>query len=170
MQFGLLSCLPLSVEEAIDFSDLDNQLVGVHGVLYYGEGCEENEFVLLSKNGPFDGNDPLTAIHTVDRNKCLLIDEPNLEARLGKSGACGLFRWKHDAIVVGQIRRVPGSKHPVRIHKLLLIVLQSWDDFGGVGRPYHSLRLVAFPRHLPSLPWSGFKGDRHVAPILLVDP
>jgi len=169
MQFGLLQCNPLSVEEVIDYADLDNQYVGVHGILYYGEGCEENEFVLIPKAGPFDGNDPLPTIRSLDRSKCLLIEEPNLESRLGMSGACGLFRWKHDVIIVGQIRRRAGSDHPVRIGDLWLILMQHWLDLGQ-GEPSHEVRVIAFPRHLRQLPWSGFEGERHVSPVIRVDP
>jgi YD repeat-containing protein len=92
--------------------------------------CEQGEFVLLPKEGPFDGKDPLPPIVSLDRSKCLLIEEPDLDRRMGGSSACGTFRYKHDAIVVGQIRRRPGSDHPVRIGDLWLIVTQDWENWG----------------------------------------
>jgi len=170
MQFGVLDFEPLSVAEVTSMTDLDGQHVGVHGILYYGEGCEQNEFVLLPKSGPFDGVDSLPTITAFDRNTCVLIGEPDLESRLGTSGACGLFRWKHDAIVVGQIRHQPESTHPVRIEHLWAILIQSWDDFGGMGKPYHKIRVVMFPGQLPELPWRGFRGERHVSPVIRVEP
>ena len=169
MGFGLLKCNSLSVAEVIAAPDLDGQCVGVHGILFHGDGCATNEFLLLPKNGPFDGVGPIPMPDVLDREQCLLIDEQDLDHRLGGSSVAGLYRYKYDAIVVGQIRRMPGTDHPVRIGNLWLILMQDWEDFGH-GHPYHDLRVVNFPAPLPALPWSGFQGERYASPVIRLDP
>lgn len=169
MEFRLLQCNPLSVEEVISSDDLDNQHVGVHGIVYYGEGCDKDEFLLLPKCGPFDGVGPIPMPSVLDRAKCLLIDEPDLNRTLGSSSACGSFLWKHDAIVIGQVQRKPGSAHPVRIGELWLLILQHWLDVGH-GEASHDFRVIAFPRQPLHLPFRGFEGERHASPIIRIDP
>jgi hypothetical protein len=169
MDFGLLRCDPLSVGEVIRSSDLDGQYVGVHGIVFYGDGCADDEFLLLPKEGPFDGVGPIPMPDVLDRSRCLLIEERDLDNRLGGSSVVGAFRYKHDAIVVGQIRRWPGTDHPVRIGNLWLIVMQHWLDLG-YGPPSRDFRVIAFSGPLPALPWRGFQGERHVSPIVRVDP
>ena len=168
MSFGLLKCNPLSVAEVIGSAELDGQYVSVHGTLFYGDGCAMDEFLLLPREGPFDGNG-IPMPNVLDRDQCLLIEEPDLDNKLGGSSVAGIYRYKEDAIVVGQIRRVPGAEHPVRIMSLWLIVMQHWLDFG-IGPPSHELRVINFPASFPILPWSGFQGESHVAPVIRVDP
>jgi hypothetical protein len=52
MTLGRLVCEPLSVREVIDDPDLAGKQVAVHGLPYLGEGCAEDEFLLLPKDGP----------------------------------------------------------------------------------------------------------------------
>lgn len=170
MQFGCLRCDPISVTQAIASPDLDNQHVAVHGIIYYGEGCGEGEYLLLSKEGPFDGVGPIPMPESLDRRKCLLIEETDLYNRLGGSSVCGAFLFKDDAIIVGQISRHPGTDHPFRIGNLWLIVMQRWSD-EGLGWVHRSLRVIMFPHdRLPRLPWDGFEGERDAYPLLSVYP
>ena len=170
MQFGCLKCDPITVPQAISSPELDNQYVAVPGIIYYGEGCEEGEYLLLPKEGPFDGVGPIPMPESLDRAKCLLIEEPNLDDRLGGSSVCGAFLFKEDSILVGRIRRHPGSDHPVRIGDLWLVVMQGWAD-EGLGWTSHNLRVITFPQdRLPPLPWNGFQGERHAYPVIRVYP
>lgn len=170
MHFGFLKCDPISVPDVIASPDLNNQHIAVHGIIYYGEGCEKDEFLLLPKEGPFDGVGPIPVPESLDRDKCLLIVEPDLYDRLGGSSACGAFLFKDDAVLIGQIRRHPGSNHPVRIGDLWLIVMQRWTD-EGLGWTNHSLRVITFPQNrLPPLPWTGFQGERDAYPVIRVSP
>ncbi len=170
MQFGCLECDPISVPEVIASPDLDNQYVAVHGIIFYGEGCEKDEYLVLPKEGPFDGVGPIPMPESLDRSKSLLIEESNLYNRLGGSSVCGLFLFKDDAILIGQVRRRPGSEHPFRIGDLWLVLMQRWSD-EGLGWTNRSLRVIAFPQHrLPPLPWSGFEGKGHAYPVIRVYP
>ncbi len=81
----------------------------------------------------------------------------------------GLYRYKDDASVIGQIRCMPGTHHPVRIGKLWLILMQSWEDLGHQA-PYFDLRVINFPTPFPALPWSGFQGENYGFPLIRVDP
>ncbi len=169
MSFGILNCDPLSVAEVIRSSDLDGNFVSVHGILFYGDGCESNEFLLMPKKGPFDGVGPIPMPDVLDRQNCLLIEESDLDDRLGGSSVAGLYRYKYDAIVVGQIRRTPGTEHPVRIGNLMLILMQNWEDLGH-RNPYHNLRVINFPTTFSALPWTGFQGERYASPVIRIDP
>jgi hypothetical protein len=170
MQFGCVKCDPIAVPEIIASPELDNQHVAVHGIIFYGEGCEQDEYLVLPKEGPFDGVGPIPFPDSLDRSKCILIEEANLFDRLGGSSASGAFVFKYDAIIVGQIRRHLRSSHPVRITDLWLIVVQDWVD-EGLGWTNHSLRVVMFPEiRMPTLPWSGFKGERNAYPLIRVLP
>src|SRR5438552_1239909 len=144
MNFGRLVCEPLSVREVIGDPDLDNKHVAVHGLFYLGEGCGEDEFLLLPKEGPFDGVEPIPMPESLDRAECLFIEQPDLWSKVGKSGAAGLYYWKHDCILVGQIRHRPGTAHPFRIGDLWIMLLQMWDNEGMEKSPFHELRLVLF--------------------------
>jgi hypothetical protein len=170
MQFGCLKCDPISIPEVIASPDFDNQNIAVHGIIYYGEGCEKDEYLVLPKEGPFDGVWPIAVPESLDRSKCLLIEEPNLFNKLGGSSACGAWLFKEDAILVGQIRRQPGSNPQVRICNLWLILMQNWAD-EGMGWTNHNLRVIIFPQSaLPPLPWMGFQGKRNAYPVLRVYP
>lgn len=170
MQFGCIKCDPMSVPEVIAAPELNNQHVAVHGIIYYGEGCEKDEYLLLPKEGPFDGVGPIPVPESLDRSKCLLIEEPNLYDKLGGSSVAGAFRFKDDAVLIGAIRRQPGSGHPVRIGDLWLIVMQRWTD-EGLGWTNHSFRVITFPHdRFPPLPWSGFQGERDAYPVIRVYP
>jgi hypothetical protein len=157
VNFGRLVCEPLSVREVIDNPELDNQHVAVHGVFYKGQGCLPDESFLLPKDGPFDGVEPMPMPKSIIRSACLLIEWPDYPGDLGKSGAAGLWYWKHNCIIVGQIRHRPGTEHPFRIGDLWIMLLQTWDNEGmGQGPPFHQLRMVLFsPPNPPELPWSG---------------
>jgi hypothetical protein len=161
MQFGNLKCKPIPVNQVIDGRDFDGQHAAIHGILFYGEGCETDEFLLLPKDGTFDGVGPIPMPTKLDRSRCLLIEERNLDAKLGGSSVAGLYRFKNDAIVIGEIRRQPLSSHPVRIGDLWLILMQDWLDMGfGAGSAHHELRVISFPqRRLPVLPWNGMKAN-----------
>jgi hypothetical protein len=155
MPFGHLVCRPISVKEVIERPDCDGQHMPVHGLLFYGEGCEKNEFLLLPKEGSFDGVGPIPMPKSLDRSKCILIEEPDLDTKLGGSSASGLYRYKNDAIVIGQVRRQVDSVHPVRVSELWLILMQDWLEMPR-GSAFHEVRVIAFPQHLPSnLPWKG---------------
>jgi hypothetical protein len=170
---GQLVCEPLSVREVIDDPHLDGKHVAVHGLFYLGEGCGEGEHLLLPKNGPFDGVGPIPMPESLNRAECLFIEQRDLDSKLGKSGEAGLFHWKQDCIIVGQIRHCPGTDHPYRIGDLWVMLLQDWlGGEWGVGRgkavPYHQLRLVLFsPPNAPPLPWSGPK--QHGNPLIRLD-
>lgn len=174
MAFGRLVCEPFSVREVIDNPDLDNQHVAVHGLLYKGQGCQVGEWLLLPKEGPFDGVGPIPMPESLNRAECLLIEQPGLGDKLGPSGVCGAYFWKHDCILVGQIRHRPGTDHPFRIGDLWVMLLQDWlDSEWGVGRakglPRHELRLVLFsPPNAPALPWSG--PEQHGNPVIRLHP
>jgi hypothetical protein len=176
MTFGRLVCAPLSVREVIDSPDLDNKHVAVHGIFYLGEGCGTDEFLLLPKEGPFDGVGPIPMPVSLNRGECLLIEQPGLGDKLGSSGVCGSYIWKHDCILVGQIRHRPGMDHPFRIGDLWVMMLQDWlGSEWGVGRakglPYHQLRLVSFsPPNPPELPWSGPALKQHGDAAIRLDP
>jgi hypothetical protein len=170
MQFGHLKCDPISVSKVIASPDLDGQHMAVHGIIYYGEGCGEDEYLLLPKEGPFDGVGPIPMPAHLDRSKCILIEEPHLYHRLGGSSAAGAFLFKDDAILVGQIRRRSESAHPVRIGDLWLIVMQRWAD-EGLGWTHHNLRVILFPQdRLPPLPWSGYQGPGYAYPLIRAYP
>ena len=175
MTFGQLVCEPLSVMEVIDDAGLDGKHVAVHGLLYKGQGCEDWEWLLLPKKGPFDGVGPIPMPESLNRSECLLIDRPDDFDKLGSSGVCGLYFWKHDCILVGQIRHCPGTDHPYRIGDLWVMLLQDWlDSEWGVGRergfPYHQLRLVLFsPSNPPGLPWSGPTTKQHGSPVIRIN-
>lgn len=170
MALERLQCDPVSVEEVIASLQFDGQHLAVHGVIYYGDGCEKDEYLLLPKGGAFDGDQSIPMPVSVDRDKCLLIDEPRLYEALGGSSVCGAFLFKEDAIVVGEIRRQPGSAHPVRIGHLWMILTQNWRD-EGLGWTIHRMRVVTFPRdRLPPLPWSGFQGNEHAYPLIEIHP
>jgi len=155
MTFARLVCQPLSVREGIDDPHLDGKHIAVHGLFYLGQGCGEDEFLLLQKDGPFDGVGPIPMPESLDRAECLLIEQPDIWSNIGKSGAAGLYYWKHDCILVGQIRHRPGTDHPFRIGDLWVMLLQDWEDFGK-GPPHHQLRLALFSQPNPAeIPWSG---------------
>src|SRR4051794_39726682 len=118
MTFGRLVCNPLSVREVINDPALDSKHVAVHGLLYKGQGCEDWEWLLLPKEGPFNGVEPIPMPASLNRSQCLLIERPEDFSKLGSSGAAGLWYWKHDCIIVGQIRHRPGTDHPFRIGDL----------------------------------------------------
>lgn len=172
MTFGRLVCDPLSVQEVIGDPDLDNQHVAVHGLLYKGHGCQDWEWLLLPKGGPFDGVEPIPMPASLNRSECLLIERPDDFSKLGKSGAAGLWYWKHDCIVVGQIRHRPGTEHPFRIGDLWMMFLQMWDNEGmEKGPPFHQVRLVLFsPPNLPELPWSGPVPKKRGDSVIRLDP
>lgn len=169
MTWGRLICEPLSVREAIEDPDLDNKYVAVHGLFYLGEGCNANEFLLLPKDGPFDGVGPIPLPKILIREECLLIEQADLWSNVGKSGAAGLYHWKHDCIVVGQIRHRPGTNHPYRVGNLWVMLLQDWQDIGD-GPPFHQVRLVLFSHPTPpKLPWLGAATQRRGDTVLRLD-
>lgn len=96
MNFGWLVCEPLSVREVIDDPGLDNKHVAVHGLFYLGEGCGEGEHLLLPKEGPFNGVGPIPMPESLNRAECLLVEQPGLGDKLGSSGVCGSYFWKHE--------------------------------------------------------------------------
>jgi hypothetical protein len=175
MTFGRLLCEPLSVREVLDDPDLDNKHVAVHGLFYLGEGCGEGEFLLLPKDGPFDGVGPIPMPESLDRAKCLFIEQPDIGSKVGKSGAAGAYHWKHDCILVGQIRHHPGTDHPFRVGDLWVMLLQDWlgSEWGvgsAKGLPYHQLRLVLFSSMHPiELPWSGPAPKRRGDVVIRID-
>jgi hypothetical protein len=170
MKFGRLVCEPLSVREVIDNPEFQNKYVAVHGVLYLGEGCAEDEFLLLPKEGPFDGVGPIPMPVSLDRAECLFIEQADIWNKVGKSGAAGLYHWKHDCILVGQIRHRPGTDHPFRVGDLWVLILQDWLDCGK-GQPFHEMRLVLFsPPNPVELPWSGPTAKRHGDSVIHVNP
>ena len=173
MDFGTISSNPLSVAEVIGNPDLANQYVAVHGIIYYGEGCEEREILLLPKEGPFDGK-PIPKPKSLDRRKCLLIEPPDIYddfyAKLGSFAMLGSCLWNVNAILVGQIRHRPEFDQPVRIGALWLMIVQEWQDFGG-GKFHHILSVSAFPQNsLPQLPWSGPQTERCGQPVIYIHP
>jgi len=154
MPFGNLVCYPISVKEVIERHDCDGQYMAIHGLLFYGDGCETNEFLLLPKDGPFTGVGPIPMPESLDRRECILIEEPALDSRLGGSSVSGLYRYKDDAVVIGRVRRHVASRHPVRVGELWLILMQDWMEMPR-GSAFHELRVVAFPHsRLPKLPWN----------------
>jgi hypothetical protein len=176
MLFGQLVCDPLPVLEVIEETSFDGKHVAVHGVLYKGEGCQVGEWLLLPKEGPFDGVGPIPMPESLNRTRCLLIEQPGLGDKLGSSGVCGSYFWKHDCILVGQIRHRVGTDHPFRVGDLWVMLLQDWlDREWGVGRekglPYHQLRLVLFsPSNPAELPWSGPTMKNHGSPVIRISP
>ena len=143
MKLGYLRCEPISVRCVIAERKLDGLCVAVHGILYLGAGCHEGEYLLLPKDGPFDGVGQIPMPESIDRTECLLIEQPNIDRKLGPSGAVGEYYWKHDCIMVGTIRYQPGTDHPTRIGALSAIILQDWQDMGK-GDAYHELRVLIF--------------------------
>jgi hypothetical protein len=176
MNFGSLVCQPLSVREVIADPDSDNRRFAIHGLFYKGKGCQEGEWLLLPKDGPFDGVGPIPMPERLDRSKCLLVEMPNDFGKLGSSDVVGEYQWKHDCVLVGQIRHRPGTDHPFRVGDLWIMLLQDWlGSEWTVGRakglPYHQLRLALFsPPTLPELPWSSpdpkYPGDT----VIRLDP
>src|SRR5262249_41298901 len=100
--------------------------------------------------------------------RCLLIEEPNIQRALGPA-ATGLVLWREDAIIVGRIRRCPGSRHPVRIGDVWLVVTQEWFDQGVVVS--RGLWLTAFSEDRdPALPWEGAGTERYGSPVVSLQP
>lgn len=91
MTFGRLICEPLSVMEVIDDPSLDGKHLAVHGLFYLGEGCDDDEYLLMPKNGPFDGVGPIPIPESLNRSQCLFIERPDDFEKLGSSGAAGLY-------------------------------------------------------------------------------
>jgi len=143
MMFQYLDCDPVSVAEAIEHPEWDNQFLAVHGVIFYGDGCQDGEFLLLPKTGRFDGTS-ISMPRSIDRAQCLLIEQDDIDSKLGGSSATGGYRYLYDSIVVGRICRTPMSEHPVRITNLCIVLMQDWEEMPK-GKPYHKLRIVTFP-------------------------
>lgn len=176
MSFGQLVCEPLSVGEVIADPNLDSKLAAVHGLFYLGEGCRSSEYLLLSKDGPFDGVGPIPMPESLDRSACMLIEQPGLSDKLGSSGTSGAYFWKHDCVLVGRIRHCPGTDHPFRIGDLWAMLLQDWlSSDWGVGRqkglPYHLLRLVLFsPSYPGDSPGKSPTSTNEVNPMIRLGP
>lgn len=149
MMFSRANVRPCSVAEAIGDSNLEGKIVGVHGVLYYGKGCRPGEYLCYEKSGPFDGLGPIPMPGALDRGKCLLVEQAQLEDRLAGWLAAGDFLIKWDSIIVGTIRRAPGTEHPVRITDLVLLFIQDCMDVGR-GKQSISASIICFPEALPT--------------------
>lgn len=153
---GKMTCCPIAVQEVLKTPELADQIVAIHGILLHGEGCRPGEFMLLPKDGPFDGVGPIPMPEALERSSCLLVEEPGIEKRLGSSGWTGPFLWRTDAIVIGRLRRGPFGEYRAKICDLWLIILQTWLDNLSMGPPTHEMRVVMFPGdRLPPLPWIG---------------
>ena len=170
MKLGRLYIEPLSVEKVIADRTLDKSIVGVHGLLFYGKGCQEGEFLLLAKPGPFDGVGPIPLPDEIDRSRCLLINQPELQKKLGSSGASGDYIWKCDTIVIGQISHHPGETHPIQMQNLWLMLLQDYLGYRN-GKAYHGVYMVFFSEPDPTLPpWNERKTIRSDQPAIIIDP
>ena len=88
MHWGRLELFPVSVTEVLENGDLDGQLVAVHGRLYYGEGCKNDEFLVLPKDGLFDGDRPPMP-ESLDRCKSLFVGCPD-GMRIGRPAGVGM--------------------------------------------------------------------------------
>jgi hypothetical protein len=162
-----LSCRPLPVNTILELEDLEGQIVCVHGVIFHGEGCEPGEFLILPKDGPFDGVGPIPLPNPVNRRECILIEEGDLDQKLGGSSVAGNYRYKYDAILIGCIRRIEDSVHPVRITDLLMVVMQDIEEYG-VGIPNHDFRVILFSKSFPSPPWRGYEGTQFPYPLIQI--
>lgn len=144
MQFGLLSCQPVSVSDVIGNHQVDSQLLAVHGVVYYGEHSAHREVLILPHPGPFDGYVPPVP-PSIDRQACLLIehDYDELYQKFGTFAQCGGSLWNFDAILVGQVRFCPETANPARLSHLQIVVAQSRSDIGH-GRYSHLVAVATF--------------------------
>lgn len=168
MATGRFVCEPLTVQEVIDDPNLNHKHVAVHGLFYLGAGCAEGEYLILPRSGPFDGVGPIPLPNSINREECLFVEQSDVGSKVGSSGAAGLYFWKNDCVIVGQIRHRPGTDHPYRIGDLWLMMLQDWLD-QGKGQPFHQMRLVFFSYPTSSeLPWDGPITKRHGDPVIQI--
>jgi hypothetical protein len=155
MQFGSLHADVLSVEDVISTADLDGQVAAVHGVLYRGKDCLEDEYLLLPKYGLFDGID--IGEIKVERLRVLAIDEPNLSRHLVgvQQGACGAWTTKIDSIVIGQIQKRRFLEYNAFVTNIWMMVLQFVSPLSETVN-YRRISAINFPQErTPSMPCDG---------------
>lgn len=158
----MLDTMP--VNEVVSRRDLDRHFIAVHGLLYCGSGYMPGEFILLPKEGPFDGSVLPMSELCISRNAGILIHESNLHDKLGGSSAVGSFVYYEDAIVLGEIIHSPAPNNIVSICNLWLIIMQRWGSLSSDWN-HHAMKIVIFPENrLPKLPWSGFQGEDDAHP------
>jgi hypothetical protein len=161
----------MSVSEVIARQDLQSQIVAVHGILFLGEGCSDNEFLLLPKSGPFDGVGPIPMPKSLDRTKSLLIEEVQLDQQLGGSSVAGAYSYKLDALVIGEFSRHEGTDHPYRLGSLLLLLVQDYTDYTPYGQNWinRRLKVITFSgNRMPQSTWQGFRGDSDANPLVTI--
>jgi hypothetical protein len=122
MQFGNLNADVLSVEEVLNKNGIDGRIAAVHGVLYRGKGCLEQEFLLLPKFELFDGLD--IGEVRINKHRVLAI-EPDISTHLvGTPSGSGLWTTKIDAIIVGRINKSRFLEYGAFLSDIWIMILQ----------------------------------------------
>ena len=127
--------------------ELEGTIVAIHGVLYYGQGCMNDRFVLIHKAGGFDGTVPIprNACEPIDPSKCIMLDYPDLQDRMGSGTTTGApWLWRCDAIVIGTLGFTNTIPYPARLYDLTFITFQKWDEFPERKRAEHEITASHF--------------------------
>jgi len=170
--FGTIKCRPVSVTQAIELVELDEQLVAVHGFLYYGRGCVGDTFICMQKEWPFDGAE-IERVQPVDARKSIAIVEPGLKERFVKSISyvTGDYMYLYDAVIIGKLRHKKHSGFPVHLSELLLIILQGAYSYHEGLSTWHKLYMIGFDeKRFPAGGCTGIKLPGSIAPEIEIEP
>jgi hypothetical protein len=150
--------------------DFLDEYVAVHGIFFSGPPWEEMgiSFVLLPKNGGFDGEDYNRLKMTIDEQDFLEVCEPTLAQRLRDADGpllVGGASYNLDGVVIGKLKMIDGRK---RMTDLLCVILQRGADPSVYIR--NSIYVINFQEHTPPLPWHGRTLATEIVPLLQLFP